>query len=80
MDLQGATLTERELKLAFREVRGRAVYDGHGFSADRLAVMHEGQPGRLSLRAGAPHVRERGNAFEADLAAFVGAESALVFS
>ena len=69
VDLQGATLTERELKLAFREVRGRAVYDGHGFSADRLTVMHEGQPGRLSLRAGAPHVRERGNAFEADLAA-----------
>ncbi|RMH91159.1 TIGR02099 family protein [Lysobacter pythonis] len=68
VDLQGASLSERELKLTFRDVRGRARYDGHGFRADALAVTQEGRPGRLSLRAGTPHVEDRRNVFEADLA------------
>lgn len=77
VELQGATLTERELKLAFNNVRGSASYDGHGFKAEHLNVMHEGQPGRLALRVGAPHVRNRGNAFEGELAASVGSDALL---
>ena len=77
VDLQGARLRERELKLSFDRVRGQARYDGHGFSADRLTVLHEGQPGRLGLRAGAPHVRDAGNAFEADLSAQIGSDALL---
>ena len=75
--LNGAQLTERELDLAFNNVHGTAQYDGHGFIANQLAVRHEGQPGRLSLRAGAPHVRDRGNAFEADLAATLSSQALL---
>ncbi|MDO5610732.1 MAG: YhdP family protein [Pseudomonadota bacterium] len=77
VDLEGATLSERELKLAFNDVRGRARYDGHGFRADGLNVRHEGQPGRLSLRAGAPHVSDRTHVFEAELAASLSAASLL---
>lgn len=77
VELHGATLSERELKLTFNGVRGSARYDGHGFHADGLAVQHEGQPGRLSLRAGTPHVRDRANAFEADLAASLTASALL---
>ena len=67
--LRGATLIERELDLEFRNVSGMANYDGEGFIAERMSVQHDRHPGRLSLRAGQPHVRDRDNAFEADLAA-----------
>ena len=77
VELQGATLTERELKLAFQSVRGSARYDGHGFTAERLAVVHEGQPGRLALRVGSPHVRDRANAFEGELSASIGSDALL---
>ncbi len=69
VELEGATLSERELALAFTGVRGSARYDGHGFRADALSVVHEGLPGKLALRAGAPHVDDRRHAFEADLSA-----------
>ena len=75
--LNGATLIERELDLVFRGVTGSARYDGDGFTAERLAVNHDGQPGRLSLRAGTPHVQDRGNAFEADLAATLSSQALL---
>ena len=75
--LRGATLIERELDLTFRDVSGSAQYDGHGFTAERLAVQHDGQPGRLSLRAGTPHVKDRDNAFEADLAATLSSQALL---
>ncbi len=75
--LQGATLVERELDLVFRDVHGSAQYDGDGFSAERLAVKHDGLPGRLSLRAGTTHVEDRGNAFEADLAATLSSQALL---
>ncbi len=77
VELQGATLSERELNLGFRNVRGAARYDGQGFTAERLAVVHEGQAGRLSLRAGDTHVRTRGNAFEGELAASIGSDALL---
>ncbi|MGY0504087.1 YhdP family protein [Luteimonas sp. e5] len=75
--LDGVTLSERELGLVFHDVRGRARYDGNGFSAEGLAVRHESQPGQLGLRAGVGHVRERGHAFEADLSARLGVEALL---
>ncbi|MEN1929274.1 YhdP family protein [Luteimonas sp. MJ250] len=67
--LAGAKLGETRWQLAFDDVRGEARYDQSGFAADRLRVRREGQPGRLSLRAGRPHVRNRDMAFEAELEA-----------
>ena len=43
---------EQRWELAFDGVRGRAEYGHGGFAADKLAVRHDGQPGKLSLRAG----------------------------
>ncbi|MEN1959587.1 YhdP family protein [Luteimonas sp. MJ246] len=67
--LSGARLAEKRWELAFDDVRGEARYDQSGFIADGLRVRREGQPGRLSLRAGGPHVRDRGMAFEAEMEA-----------
>src|SRR5690606_29821746 len=69
VELAGVRLGEKRWKLDFSEVRGAAVYDRGGFGADALSAVREGQPGRLSLRAGAGHVRDAGNAFEADASA-----------
>ncbi|GGK07266.1 YhdP family protein [Luteimonas terricola] len=67
--LAGARLEESRWSLAFDDVHGEAGYDQGGFSADGLRVRRDGQPGRLSLRAGDGHVQGRGMAFEADLEA-----------
>jgi len=75
--LADARLSDRRWKLAFDQVNGRAEYSRTGFEADGLRVRHDGQPGRLSLRAGAGHVRERDNAFEAGLDASLGAAELL---
>lgn len=75
--LADARLSDRRWKLAFDQVNGRAEYSRTGFHADGLRVRHDGQPGRLSLRAGAGHVRERGNAFEAGLEASLDADALL---
>jgi len=67
--LAGARLGERRWNLAFDAVHGEARYDQDGFSAEGLRVRRDGQPGRLSLRAGDRHVQGRGMAFEAELEA-----------
>lgn len=67
--LRGAKLAETRWELAFADVRGQARYDRDGFTADDLKVVREGQPGALGLRAGASHVRDRSQAFEAELEA-----------
>lgn len=64
--LAGARLVERQWKLVFEDVRGRAEYGSGGFVADGLSVRHEGAPGKLSLRAG-DGARNARNAFEATL-------------
>ncbi|WP_189454060.1 YhdP family protein [Cognatilysobacter bugurensis] len=74
---EGARLADRRWDLAFDAVRGTAVYSQHGFDADGLAVRHEGQPGRLALRAGAPYVRDARQAFEATLDATLRADALL---
>jgi uncharacterized protein (TIGR02099 family) len=74
--LAGARLSDKRWNLAFADVRGRAEYGGDGFAAERLAVVHDGQPGRLSLRAGG-YVRDRRQAFEADLEGTLGAKAML---
>jgi uncharacterized protein (TIGR02099 family) len=66
VDLTGARLSEKRWQLAFDGVRGRARYRQDGFDADKLEVMRDGQPGRLSLRAGG-YVRDARQAFEAEL-------------
>ncbi|MBK6332423.1 MAG: TIGR02099 family protein [Thermomonas sp.] len=71
VELAGASLREERWKLAFDNVRGQARYDRDGFVAEGLQVRHDGAPGVLSLRAG-PHVRDPGQAFEAELQANVG--------
>lgn len=74
--LAGARLADKRWNLAFTDMRGRARYGSGGFDADRLAVVHDGQPGRLSLRAG-EYVRDARQAFEADLDATLGAKALL---
>lgn len=64
--LQDARLAEKRWDLRFDGVTGTARYDGGGFDADDLAVVHDGRPGRLALRAGAA-VRDPRQAFEARL-------------
>ncbi len=71
--LAGARLREKRWKLAFDDVRGRAEYGRGGFAAERLAVRRDGQPGRLSLRAG-DYTRDKRQAFEAELEASLGAD------
>ena len=71
--LKNAKLADPRWKLAFDQVNGEAVYSRAGFKAEELAVRHEGEPGKLSLRAGSEFVRDAGNAFEAGLDASMGA-------
>lgn len=71
--LKNAKLADPRWKLAFDQVNGEAVYSRAGFKAEELAVRHEGEPGKLSLRAGSEFVRGAGNAFEAGLEASMGA-------
>ena len=66
--LSGVRLADKRWDLAFDDVRGTARYGGNGFAAEGLAVRHETQPGRLSLRAG-DRTLAQGNAFEGELAA-----------
>ena len=77
VDLRGAKLGEKRWDLDFEQVRGRARYDRHGFSSEPLAVVRDGQPGTLSLRAGEGHVRDRAQAFEAELGAALSASDLL---
>jgi uncharacterized protein (TIGR02099 family) len=74
--LAGATLAEKRWNLAFSNVRGRADYGNGGFAADKLAVLHAGQPGLLSLRVGT-YVHDPLQAFEGDLDASLTAENLL---
>ncbi|MGY1457422.1 YhdP family protein [Luteimonas sp. A534] len=67
--LAGARLEEKRWDVAFDDVHGDARYDQDGFNTQGLRVRRDGQPGRLSLRAGVGHVRGRGTAFEAELEA-----------
>ena len=71
--LSGAHLAEKRWNIAFDNVRGRANYGSGGFEADKLAVVRDGKPGRLSLRAGA-YTHARSQAFEADLDASLSAD------
>lgn len=75
--LDGASLREQRWKLAFDNVRGKLSYDRAGFLANALQVRHDGAPGQLSLRAGAPHVRDPRQAFEAELQANVAIDDLL---
>lgn len=65
--LQGVRMRESRFELAFDDVHGRVAFDQSGFTADGLAARQADQPGTLALRAGAGHVRQRGNAFEGEL-------------
>jgi uncharacterized protein (TIGR02099 family) len=74
--LRNATLRERRWDLAFDQVSGSARYARGGFAAEQLAVRHEGQPGKLSLRTG-QFTRDKAQAFEADLQAVSDADELL---
>lgn len=69
IDLRGVRLSESQWKLAFSGVNGRARYDQDGFSASGLRAQYDRQEGRLSLRAGPGHVRDKRQGFEAELEA-----------
>lgn len=67
--LRGVRLSESEWKLSFAAVTGAVRYDRRGFTADGLRALYDRLPGRLSLRAGAGHVRDARQGFEAELEA-----------
>jgi uncharacterized protein (TIGR02099 family) len=69
IDLRGVRLSESQWKLAFSGVNGRASYNQDGFSANGLSAQYDRQDGRLSLRAGPGHVRDKRQGFEAELEA-----------
>ena len=77
VELAGVSLGEKRWKLSFDQVRGAVAYDHEGFTADGLRATHLGQPGRLALRAGVGHVRDRDQAFEAEVAASLDAHELL---
>ncbi|HEY5970556.1 MAG TPA: YhdP family protein [Pseudoxanthomonas sp.] len=72
VELQDAKLADKRWNLAFERVRGKADYNDAGFTAEKLAVSRQGQPGVLSLRAGGG-VRDKRQVFEAELAASLSA-------
>nr|WP_302664065.1 AsmA-like C-terminal region-containing protein [Lysobacter enzymogenes] len=74
VDLADAKLADPRWKVAFEQVRGHADFSRAGFAAENLAVLHDGAPGKLSLRAGEDYVRDKGNAFEAGLDAMSAAD------
>lgn len=76
VDLAGAKLSEKRWELAFEDVRGRARYRDDGFDADKLDVVQDGQPGKLSLRAGG-FVRDARQAFEAELQSHIASDALL---
>ncbi|MDC7806534.1 YhdP family protein [Luteimonas sp BLCC-B24] len=65
--LDGVRMRETRFDLAFDDVRGEARFDQAGFRAEDLSVHQDGQAGRLALRAGDGHVRDRAQAFEGEL-------------
>lgn len=69
VELRGVRLSESEWKLAFSGVNGQATYNEDGFSANGLRAQYDRQEGRLSLRAGPGHVRDKRQGFEAELEA-----------
>ncbi len=77
VELDGARLSAPNFGLALEQVHGRARYDQEGFTAEGLPAVHEGRPGRLTLRAGEGHVLDAGNLFEGALQAQVAAQTLL---
>lgn len=77
VQLRGVRLAESEWKLAFADVNGTVRYDQNGFTADGLQAQYDRRQGRLSLRAGAGHVRDAAQGFEAELEATMSAEDLL---
>ncbi|HSM10322.1 MAG TPA: YhdP family protein [Lysobacter sp.] len=75
--LDNAKLADRRWKLAFDQVAGRIEYGSTGFRADQLRARHDGQLGRLALRAGNEYVRDRRNVFEAGLEVALTADDVL---
>jgi uncharacterized protein (TIGR02099 family) len=75
--LRGAKLSESEWKLSFANVNGVARYDRNGFTANGLSAIYDQQQSRLSLRAGAGHVRDRRQGFEAELEATMSSDDLL---
>lgn len=67
VELKDAKLADPRWKLAFDQVNGRAEYARGGFRAEQLRVRHDGQPGRLSLRAGNDFVEDKNHVFEAGM-------------
>lgn len=76
IELSAAKLSDKRWNLAFSEVAGKVAYNGDGFVADNLKVIHQTQPGVLSLRAGGG-TRDRTQAFEAELSARLDAKELL---
>ncbi|MFC3656544.1 TIGR02099 family protein [Xanthomonas hyacinthi] len=76
VELRGARIADRRWEVAFDDMRGSADYRDTGFEAPQLAVLRDGHPGELALRAG-DGVSDPQQAFEAALSASVDADELL---
>jgi uncharacterized protein (TIGR02099 family) len=76
VDLLGARIADRRWDVAFDAMRGSATYRDTGFEAPQLAVLHEGEPGVLALRAG-DGVSDPQQAFETTLSVSADADDLL---
>ena len=74
--LEGAKLADKRWDLAFERVVGKADFNEAGFTAEKLAVIHRGQPAVMSLRAGGG-VKDKVQAFEGELTASLQASELL---
>ncbi|PPT92926.1 YhdP family protein [Xanthomonas theicola] len=76
IELLGARIVDSRSDVAFDDVRGSADYRDTGFEAPKLAVLQDGHPGELALRAG-DGVSDPQQAFEAALSVSVDADELL---
>jgi uncharacterized protein (TIGR02099 family) len=76
VELLGARIADRRWDVAFDDMRGSADYRDTGFEAPHLAVLQDGHPGELALRAG-DGVSDPQQAFEAALSVSVDADELL---
>ncbi|MQS42302.1 TIGR02099 family protein [Xanthomonas translucens pv. translucens] len=76
VELLGARIADSRWDVAFDDMRGSADYRDTGFEAPQLAVLQQGHPGTLALRAG-DGVSDPQQAFQAALSVSADADELL---
>ncbi len=76
VSLNGVEATHKTYELQFSQIKGVGEFNRGGFKAPDLAVIHEGQAGKLSLRVGSG-TQDARNMFEGGLMVNASARSLL---